>query len=58
MLEYHSRYRLKLCAHSQGVKRRLENKGTYKGITIYDDFAHHPTEIECALEAVCDHVPR
>jgi UDP-N-acetylmuramate: L-alanyl-gamma-D-glutamyl-meso-diaminopimelate ligase len=40
-----------------GVKRRLENKGTYKGITIYDDFAHHPTEIECALEAVCDHSP-
>ena len=40
-----------------GVKRRLENKGTFKGITIYDDFAHHPTEIECTLEAVCDHVP-
>ena len=40
-----------------GVKRRLEYKGCYQGITIYDDFAHHPTEIECTLEAVCDHFP-
>jgi len=39
------------------VKRRLEYKGCYQGITIYDDFAHHPTEIECTLEAVCDHFP-
>ena len=34
-----------------GVKRRLENKGTHAGVTIYDDFAHHPTEIRCTLEA-------
>lgn len=34
-----------------GVKRRLENKGTYAGVTIYDDFAHHPTEIRCTLDA-------
>jgi UDP-N-acetylmuramate: L-alanyl-gamma-D-glutamyl-meso-diaminopimelate ligase len=29
----------------QGVRRRLELKGTVRGVTIYDDFAHHPTAI-------------
>ena len=29
----------------QGVRRRLELKGTVRGIKIYDDFAHHPTAI-------------
>lgn len=28
-----------------GVKRRLEPRGTVRGITVYDDFAHHPTAI-------------
>ena len=28
-----------------GVKRRLEHKGTFNDISVYDDFAHHPTEI-------------
>jgi UDP-N-acetylmuramate: L-alanyl-gamma-D-glutamyl-meso-diaminopimelate ligase len=28
-----------------GVRRRLELKGTVRGIKIYDDFAHHPTAI-------------
>ena len=41
-----------------GVKRRLENKGEYRGITIYDDFAHHPTEIRCTLQAFSEHHPR
>ena len=27
----------------QGVKRRMEVRGTVNGITVYDDFAHHPT---------------
>lgn len=29
----------------QNVKRRMEIKGTVNGITVYDDFAHHPTAI-------------
>ncbi|MDQ6621392.1 MAG: UDP-N-acetylmuramate:L-alanyl-gamma-D-glutamyl-meso-diaminopimelate ligase [Pseudomonadota bacterium] len=29
----------------QGVKRRLEMRGTAAGVTVYDDFAHHPTAI-------------
>ena len=42
---------LKALADFQGVKRRLENKGEYAGVTVFDDFAHHPTEIQCTLEA-------
>ncbi len=42
---------LKALAEFDGVKRRLENKGVYSGVTVYDDFAHHPTEIECTLQA-------
>ena len=29
----------------QNVKRRMEVKGSVRGITVYDDFAHHPTAI-------------
>jgi len=28
-----------------GIKRRLEIVGTAKGVTVYDDFAHHPTAV-------------
>jgi UDP-N-acetylmuramate: L-alanyl-gamma-D-glutamyl-meso-diaminopimelate ligase len=31
------------------TKRRLERKGEVSGVTIYDDFAHHPTAIELTL---------
>jgi UDP-N-acetylmuramate: L-alanyl-gamma-D-glutamyl-meso-diaminopimelate ligase len=29
----------------EGVRRRLELKGTVRGVAVYDDFAHHPTAI-------------
>jgi UDP-N-acetylmuramate: L-alanyl-gamma-D-glutamyl-meso-diaminopimelate ligase len=32
-----------------GVKRRLEIVGTADGVTIYDDFAHHPTAVAATL---------
>lgn len=32
-----------------GVKRRLEVRGVAKGVTVYDDFAHHPTAIRETL---------
>jgi UDP-N-acetylmuramate: L-alanyl-gamma-D-glutamyl-meso-diaminopimelate ligase len=35
-----------------GVKRRLEVKGEVAGITVYDDFAHHPTAIAATLKAL------
>ena len=34
-----------------GVHRRFEIRGTFNGITIADDFAHHPTELEATLKA-------
>jgi hypothetical protein len=33
----------------RGVKRRMEVRGTVGGVTVYDDFAHHPTAIETTL---------
>ena len=36
----------------KGVKRRLELKGTLRGALIYDDYAHHPKEIEATLAAI------
>ncbi len=33
----------------ENVKRRLEVRGTVHGVTVYDDFAHHPTAIETTL---------
>jgi UDP-N-acetylmuramate: L-alanyl-gamma-D-glutamyl-meso-diaminopimelate ligase len=33
----------------KNVKRRMETKGVVNNITVYDDFAHHPTAIETTL---------
>jgi UDP-N-acetylmuramate: L-alanyl-gamma-D-glutamyl-meso-diaminopimelate ligase len=33
----------------RGVKRRMEIRGVIAGVTVYDDFAHHPTAIETTL---------
>jgi UDP-N-acetylmuramate--alanine ligase len=35
-----------------GVARRLELKGERDGARVYDDYAHHPTEVKAALEAL------
>lgn len=35
----------------EGAKRRFEYKGTYEGGTLIDDYAHHPSEIRCTLQA-------
>ncbi len=35
----------------KGASRRFELRGTYRGITIADDYAHHPKEIEVTLNA-------
>ncbi len=39
-------------AQFKGVKRRLEALGTVAGVTVYDDFAHHPTAIAETLAAL------
>jgi UDP-N-acetylmuramate: L-alanyl-gamma-D-glutamyl-meso-diaminopimelate ligase len=36
----------------RGVKRRLEVRGTVGGVTVYDDFAHHPSAVRETLKAV------
>lgn len=33
----------------EGVKRRMELRGTVGGVAVYDDFAHHPTAIRATL---------
>jgi len=35
----------------EGVQRRLEIKGEVEGITVVDDYGHHPTEIKATLQA-------
>ncbi len=36
----------------QSVKRRMELRGTVRGITVYDDFAHHPTAIRTTVDGL------
>jgi UDP-N-acetylmuramate: L-alanyl-gamma-D-glutamyl-meso-diaminopimelate ligase len=36
----------------RGVKRRLEVRGVAGGVTVYDDFAHHPTAVAATLAAL------
>jgi len=42
----------------QGVKRRMQKRGEAGGISVYDDFAHHPTAIETTLAGLRDQVGR
>jgi UDP-N-acetylmuramate--alanine ligase len=35
-----------------GVQRRMQRKGEVDGITIVDDYGHHPTEIRATLDAI------
>ncbi|WP_313080901.1 UDP-N-acetylmuramate:L-alanyl-gamma-D-glutamyl-meso-diaminopimelate ligase [Pulveribacter sp.] len=39
-------------AHFQNVRRRMELRGSARGIAIYDDFAHHPTAIRTTLHGL------
>jgi UDP-N-acetylmuramate: L-alanyl-gamma-D-glutamyl-meso-diaminopimelate ligase len=41
-----------------GVKRRMEVRGEVAGVTVYDDFAHHPTAIASTLEGLRHKVGR
>ena len=40
-----------------GVRRRLEERGTVAGVTVIDDFAHHPTAIGETLAAAAQRYP-
>jgi UDP-N-acetylmuramate: L-alanyl-gamma-D-glutamyl-meso-diaminopimelate ligase len=49
---------LEALAQFKGVKRRLELRGTFAGITVYEDFAHHPTAIAMTLQGVRSLAPK
>jgi len=36
----------------QGVRRRMELRGTAAGVRVYDDFAHHPTAIATTIDGL------
>ncbi|HPO07887.1 MAG TPA: UDP-N-acetylmuramate--L-alanine ligase [bacterium] len=42
----------KILKQYRGTQRRLQMKGKSKGITVIDDYAHHPTEIRVTLNAL------
>ncbi|GBD95073.1 UDP-N-acetylmuramate:L-alanyl-gamma-D-glutamyl-meso-diaminopimelate ligase [bacterium BMS3Abin05] len=48
---------LQAFATFQGVKRRLEVRATINDVTVYDDFAHHPTAIRETLEGLAAKFP-
>ncbi len=46
-------------ASFQGVQRRMSLRGSARGITVVDDYAHHPTEVRVTLQALRDrYAPR
>jgi UDP-N-acetylmuramate: L-alanyl-gamma-D-glutamyl-meso-diaminopimelate ligase len=46
-----------LAAYS-GVRRRMQVRGNARGVTVYDDFAHHPTAIRTTVEGLRQRVGR
>jgi UDP-N-acetylmuramate--alanine ligase len=47
----------KLAGQFKGAQRRFELKGERNGITVVDDYAHHPTEIKTTLAAARSRFP-
>jgi UDP-N-acetylmuramate--L-alanine ligase len=47
-----ARTALKALAEFVGVERRLQPLGSFAGVRVFDDYAHHPTEIRASLSAV------
>jgi UDP-N-acetylmuramate: L-alanyl-gamma-D-glutamyl-meso-diaminopimelate ligase len=43
---------LEALSRFKGVKRRLEKRGVFHGVALYEDFAHHPTAITETLAAL------
>ena len=43
---------VKSLSRFKGVRRRMQHRGTVRGVTVYDDFAHHPTAIGETLAGV------
>ncbi len=41
-----------------GTPRRLQKRGMWQGVTVYEDYAHHPTEIRASLAALHRALPK
>lgn len=50
-LKYNNQKSRQALADFKGTWRRLEYKGEYNSLRIYDDYAHHPTEIRAGIAA-------
>jgi len=37
----------------EGASRRMEYKGKFNGAKVYDDYGHHPTEVEAVVNSIC-----
>ena len=47
-----SRYVLTALSQFKGADRRMEYRGKLDGIPVYDDYGHHPTEVEATLNGM------
>ncbi|MDA2984713.1 MAG: UDP-N-acetylmuramate--L-alanine ligase [Actinomycetota bacterium] len=45
-------------SHFQGAARRFEIKSTFSGITVVDDYGHHPTELDVTLRAARNYLEK
>lgn len=45
-------FAIEALARFRNARRRLELRGTVAGVSVYDDFAHHPTAIAATIEAL------
>lgn len=45
-------------ARCKGVHRRIELIGSVRGVKIFDDYGHHPTEIAVTLQTIREYFPR
>ncbi len=50
------KYAIDALARFKNVKRRMEVKGKVNNITVYDDFAHHPTAIASTIDGLKKHI--
>jgi UDP-N-acetylmuramate--alanine ligase len=48
-LDFNFEAAVKAVTNFQGTERRFELHGSERGVCVYDDFAHHPTEVAAAL---------
>ena len=41
----------------RGIRRRFEVLGSWHGVTLIDDYAHHPTAVKATLQTACEQFP-